>query len=143
MTPFHHFLQPRLLADHREDEPIARPDQLQHGDLSQLLHGQGVDDERDDNGGHQQQNAGEHADLPACTIHQRLCQNAFLLGLDHGGKMPPSPSPRRNGVRVGVRGDSRDHRIDGVLARARDSPRRLHTGCGRRKIKLKLLGIKQ
>ena len=133
----------RLLHDHADDGAIRRADQLQHGDVAQLLHGHGVDDEGDDDRGHQQQDAGEHADLPPGAIDQRFGEDAFLLGLRERRQMLPTARRLGDRVQVGVGSDARHHRVDRVPAGALRSSRDLDTGRRRGEFELKLLGIQQ
>jgi hypothetical protein len=69
----------RLLHDHCGDGAVARSDQLQHRDLADLVHGQRVDDERDDRGADDGQDHQEHADLLGRGGDQLADQNAFHL----------------------------------------------------------------
>ena len=53
----------RLLHDHPRDGAIACADELQDRDLADLVHGQGVDDERNDRRADHCQDDQEHANL--------------------------------------------------------------------------------
>ena len=133
----------RLLDDHADDGAVGRADQLQRRDLPDLLHGHGVDDERDDHGRDEQQDRHEQADLAARAVDHGLREDRLLLGLRHGGEM--LPPPRRLGDSFGrhIRVQPRDHGIDRVPARSARAARQLHARRRRRQIELQLLGIEQ
>ena len=70
--------QERLLQDQAEDDAVARPHQLEHGDVVELVERQGVEDQGHDDGRDDDEQDAEQAQLPAGAVHDAAHQQLPL-----------------------------------------------------------------
>ncbi|CDG56117.1 hypothetical protein HALA3H3_p20064 [Halomonas sp. A3H3] len=135
--------QQGLLQDEADDGAIGRTDQLQHRDRPDLVHGQGIDDEGNDHGGHRREHPHEKPELATRTLDDRAGQKLRLLRVRQGREMLPAADriSHLGGGEVGLKPD--DHGIDQIAGRALRPARRFPPHCRRRLLELQLLGVPQ
>ena len=71
----------RLLDDEADDGPIRRADELERGDRAHLVHGQGIDDQGNDDRRYDHQQHHDQKLLLARLLDDELAQQGFLLVL--------------------------------------------------------------